>query len=135
MIRFYSVLTALTILGISTAQSGLAKPVAAAQPAAESSPVVATVEGFVRGGTLLHKMMPFYPAGAQHAQVAGTVRIEAWIGKDGKVVDTCVISGPNMLRKAAQDAVKRWQYTPTILDGKPIDRIAKIELDFRPTTE
>jgi len=140
MIRFYSVLTAIMLFGMPAARSmgsSPATPAAAtwAQPAAENSPVVTATGGSVRGGTLLHMTMPLYPVGAQHAQVSGKVKIEAWIGKDGKVVDTCVISGPNMLRHAAQDAVKRWQYAPTILDGKAIDRIARIELEFLPTAQ
>jgi TonB family protein len=90
--------------------------------------------GQVHGGRVIRRIAPLYPVGARNAEVSGTVKVEAWIGKDGKVVDSQVLSGPVLLRKAAQSAVRRWQYEPTILDGKAIDRIAKVEVEFLPST-
>lgn len=129
MTRLYGLLTAATLLGIPAAAS-MGGP-----QRTESSLVAApTTAGIARGGKLLRITMPVYPAGARHAQVSGVVRVEAWIGKDGRVVDTNILSGPSLLRRAAQDAVKRWRYAPTVVDGQPIDRIARFELDFRPAT-
>lgn len=128
MTTFCRLMTALLLLGIPAAGTG------GAGRDQIPAPQAPTTAGIARGGRLIRITMPIYPAGARHAQVSGVVWIEAWIGKDGKVVDTNVLSGPNLLRRAAQDAVKRWRYEPTVVDGAPIDRIARFELDFRPAT-
>lgn len=128
MTAFYRLLTALLLLGMPAAVS------AGAGRDQIPSSQAPTTGGIARGGRLIRITMPVYPAGARHAQVSGVVWIEAWIGKDGKVVDTNVLSGPNLLRRAAQDAVKRWRYEPAVVDGAPIDRIARFELDFLPVT-
>ena len=130
MAKGYSLLTLLAVLLIAAAGPG-ERNAAAESPA--GSAIAASSSGVAaHSGSLIHMTMPLYPAGARNADVNGTVRIEAWVGKDGKVVDAQVLSGPNLLRKAALDAVRRWQYEPTILDGKSIDRIAKIEIEFLP---
>jgi len=130
MTRYYTLLTALSLLTMPLA-GGMENP-------AQSAPNVtaftgqATPGGVVSGGRLIRMTTPLYPSGARHAQVGGVVTIEAWIGKDGRVVDTCVLGGPNMLRRPARDAVKRWRYEPTLVNGKPIDRVSRIDVYFPP---
>jgi protein TonB len=97
--------------------------------------VLVAPSGDVQGGKPLHRTVPNYPAGAKRAQVSGAVKIEAWVGKDGRVAGAEVLSGPTMLRKAALDAVLRWQYEPAIRNGKAIDRIARITITFLPLDE
>ena len=130
MSKFYSLLTALTLLGIPAAHALDRTP---SPQIADEAPVVES-GGDVHSGKLIRMTPPAYPRGAEHAQVSGLVKLEAWVGRDGKVVAAQVVSGPNMLRKAAQDAVLRWQYEPTVLNGKPVDRIAWITIDFLPSS-
>jgi len=107
-------------------------------PAMANSPMVrvssrqigSTGEGAVQSGRLIHMMTPIYPPAAVEAHISGVVTIEARIGKDGRIVETNVVSGPLALRRVAQYAVKRWRYEPTLLNGKPIERVAQVDLSF-----
>ena len=60
---------------------------------------------------------PVYPAVAQAARVEGTVIIQATISPAGKVADALVLRSDPLLDAAALDAVRQWEYTPTLLNG------------------
>ena len=147
MTRFHRLLMPLTLLILPSLAGAMAgnDP----QPLAPDSPVPLqpvksalvrvtgggmTPVGIVQRGQLLRAVTPLYPPGARHAQVAGMVRVEMWVGKDGRVVGAEVLSGPPLLRRAALEAAKRWRYEPSHLDGKPIDRIVRINFDFAADT-
>jgi protein TonB len=91
---------------------------------------VPAAEGIVRGGRLLRMTTPSYPLAAKQAEVSGVVTVEARIAVDGRVVQTSVLRGPISLRRIAQDTVKSWRYEPTLLNGKPVERIAEVNLRF-----
>jgi len=71
-------------------------------PAMGNSPIVrmssrqtsATAEGIVQNGRLVRMMTPLYPPAAVEAHISGVVTIEARIGKDGRIVESNVVSGP-----------------------------------------
>jgi TonB family protein len=90
----------------------------------------AAIGGVVRGGMLLRAITPLYPANAIDTGVDGVVTIEAVIGKDGHVTTTNVVDGPYALRKSARDAVHRFIYEPTLLNGKPVEREARVEMRY-----
>ena len=78
----------------------------------------------------LKDVAPVYPAIAQSAGVTGVVTIEATIGADGKVVDAVVVRSIPLLDRAALDAVRQWQYTPTLLNGVPVPVIMTVTVNF-----
>ena len=53
-----------------------------------------------------------YPALALQARLEGTVKLEAVVGSNGNVNNVIVVSGPVLLRSAAIECVKQWQYEP-----------------------
>jgi TonB family protein len=73
---------------------------------------------------------PVYPALAQSAHVSGAVTIEATIGTDGKVVDAKVVHSIPMLDQAALDAVRQWEYLPTMLNGVPVPVLVTVTVNF-----
>ncbi|MBW8713179.1 MAG: energy transducer TonB [Acidobacteria bacterium] len=73
---------------------------------------------------------PVYPPIAQSARVSGVVIIEATIGADGKVKDAKVLRSIPLLDQAALDAVKQWQFTPTLLNGVPVPVIMTVTVNF-----
>jgi TonB family protein len=73
---------------------------------------------------------PVYPAIAQSARVAGMVTIEATIGSDGKVIDAKVVRSIPLLDQAALDAVRQWEYTPTLLNGVPVPVLVTVTINF-----
>jgi TonB family protein len=73
---------------------------------------------------------PIYPAIAKSAHVAGIVTIEATIGPDGKVIDATVVKSIPMLDQAALDAVRQWEYLPTMLNGVPVPALLTVTVNF-----
>ncbi len=78
----------------------------------------------------IKNVQPVYPAVAQSAHVTGAVTIEATIGTDGKVVDAKVVRSIPMLDQAALDAVRQWEYLPTMLNGKPVPVLVTVTVNF-----
>lgn len=72
-----------------------------------------------------------YPPLAAQANVQGTVRLQAVIGKDGSVADLEAVSGHPLLLQTALDSVRQWRYQPTLQDGQPVEVATTIDLNFR----
>lgn len=75
---------------------------------------------------------PVYPPIAQAARVSGAVTIEATIGPDGKVMDAKVVQSIPLLDQAALDAVRQWEYLPTMLNGVPVPVVVNVTINFTP---
>jgi TonB family protein len=73
---------------------------------------------------------PIYPPVAQSARVQGIVIVEATIGVDGHVEDVRVLQSIPLLDEAAIEAVKQWEYTPTLVDGMPVRVIMTVTVNF-----
>jgi protein TonB len=58
------------------------------------------------------------------------VKLQATIGKDGRVENLEVISGHPLLASAALDAVKNWVYETTLLNGNPVEVVTQIDVNF-----
>jgi TonB family protein len=58
------------------------------------------------------------------------VIIEAVVGEDGKVRDAVIKQSIPLLDKAALDAVRQWEYTPTLLNGKAVPVIMTVTVNF-----
>ncbi len=78
----------------------------------------------------MRKVTPVYPPLARQARVSGVVRVEASIGKDGRVKKANAISGPPLLRQAAADAVSRWLFKPSTLNNEPVDATTQVDVIF-----
>jgi protein TonB len=73
---------------------------------------------------------PIYPAIAREAGVEGTVTIQATIDKDGNVSAYNVLRSVPLLNQAALDAVKEWQYRPQMVNGKPVQSVVTVNVNF-----
>jgi periplasmic protein TonB len=93
-----------------------------------SKPIAVTSD--IQSAKLLRKVIPIYPKFAILARVSGTVHLIGTIGKDGMIEQAQVVNGPPMLVQAAVDAVRQWVYRPTMLNNKPVEVIAPIEVIF-----
>jgi protein TonB len=89
------------------------------------------VGGNIRRPVKVRDVAPAYPALARDARVEGTVMLEATIGVDGRVEDARVLRSIALLDAAALDAVRRWEYTPTLLNGTPIAVVMTVTITFR----
>ncbi len=88
------------------------------------------VGGQVEAAKLIFQPKPEYPPLAKMARIQGTVRLEAIISKDGTIQDLKVLSGHPLLVKAALEAVQRWRYQPTLLNGEPVEVVTEIDVNF-----
>ena len=58
------------------------------------------------------------------------MRLDVVIDKQGRVSDIRVISGHPLLIPAALDAVKQWEYKPTLLNGQPVEVATEVSVPF-----
>jgi TonB family protein len=65
-------------------------------------------------------VQPLYPAVAKAAGVEGLVKVQVLVGEGGRVVSAEVLDGPPLLRDAALDAARQWEFKPYEVDGKPV---------------
>lgn len=83
---------------------------------------------------IIYQLEPPCPSGAFSAGIEGALVLEAAIGKDGSVQGLRTIDGePRLYRHVAAsvvDAVKQWQYEPTLRRGKPVEVVTTITIKF-----
>ena len=97
---------------------------------AAEAPKTLNVSGSVMAGRAVSKTPPVYPRFARDARVDGTVVLHATISKAGTISNVSVISGPQMLRQAALDAVKTWRYKPYLLNNEPVEVETTVNVIF-----
>jgi protein TonB len=95
-----------------------------------------TSDGAVRVGgniappTKIRHVNPAYPPDAKAEGVQGVVIIEARIEADGTVGEARVLRSIPMLDAAALDAVRQWEFAPTLIDGEPVPVIMTVTINF-----
>ena len=103
-------------------------------PPSASSPPKRTgpyrVGGDVKAPRQLVSVPPDYPPIAKTARVEGTVEVDAVIDEQGNVVQARAVSGPKLLFAAAVQAVVKWKYEPTTLDGMPVPIQMQVSVVF-----
>jgi TonB family protein len=74
---------------------------------------------------------PAYPEIARRAGVQGIVRLQVALGKDGRVEVQKILEGEPSLADAAIAAVKQWRGNPVWIDGKKVDVISTVTINFQ----
>lgn len=90
-----------------------------------------TVSSGVMASNLISAPPPKYPKFASFTHTQGQVILQAVVSRSGNVIDTRVLSGHRILRGAATQAVRRWQYRPYLVNGRPTDVATIVTVDFR----
>ncbi|MGH9907230.1 MAG: TonB family protein, partial [Pyrinomonadaceae bacterium] len=75
---------------------------------------------------------PSYPQAAKSTGAVGVVKVYVSVNQAGKVVTVFKSEGPDLLKKPAEDAARKWTFNPTLVDGKPAKLTGFIELSFPP---
>lgn len=88
------------------------------------------IGGNVQAARLVNRVQPVYPEEASKEKISGTVKLHVVIAKDGKVQQIQVVSGHPLLVQAAIDAVRQWQYQPTLLNGQPVEVDTQVDVVF-----
>ena len=85
----------------------------------------------VSTGMLMTPIRPAYPAIAKAAGIQGTVIVEAVISRNGTIESLRVVSGPEILRQAAMQAIQAARYQPYRLNGEPVEVETTITVNFK----
>jgi protein TonB len=91
---------------------------------------VRPVSGGVLNGKALEMPKPLYPEVARRAKMTGMVSVEVVVDISGKVIGARAVSGPEMLRDAAERAAKQARFTPALLSGQPVRVSGVINYNF-----
>ena len=102
----------------------------ATPPATPATQEAIRVGGNVQEAKIIRRVDPVYPAIARQARVRGVVEVQATIGKDGRVREVRVLGGHPLLQQAAAEAVKKWVYSPTLLNGGPVEVVTRVNVGF-----
>lgn len=105
-------------------------PTTAVQPAKPKPSKPIREGGNVQAARLIKRVNPTYPPLAAQSHISGTVRLHAIIGKEGTVREVDALSGHPLLLQSAINAVKQWQYRPTLLNGRPVEVETTIDVEF-----
>ena len=97
----------------------------------QNPPAYIHVSKDVMQGLILSKVNPKYPDEARKARIQGTVLLTAVISKSGDIKYVDFVSGPPMLITPSMDAVQQWKYKPFLLNGKPVEVVTKIEVNYK----
>lgn len=103
------------------------------QPNAERPQRVRVSEG-VAQGLLIKRVQPEYPPLARVAGIQGNVVLKVLIGKDGRIKELTLVSGPPMLAPASVKAVEKWEYKPYLLNGEPVEVETRTTVVFQLST-
>jgi len=118
------------VAGKEKADALAAKEKAAAAARAKARVAPVRIGGQIKAPTKIKDVKPVYPTIAQSARVTGVVTIDATIGQDGKVMDAKVVRSIPLLDQAALDAVRQWEYTPSLLNGVPVPVLVTVTINF-----
>jgi TonB family protein len=109
------------------------KRAAAPSAPASTGPQRIRVGGNIRVPRKLVDVHPVYPMSMRQAGLEGVVPIDAVIGQDGTVTSVRVVSAqvhPDFAI-AAVDAVRQWKFSPTLLNGAPVEVVMTVSVAFK----
>ena len=111
--------------GSAIDQSG----VTLADPPRPSGPM--RIGGVLRAPARVVYVAPAYPLFARTARIEGDVVLDATIDEAGAVTNVTVRTSIGALDRAAVEAVSKWRYTPTRLNGVPVAIVMEVTVAFR----
>jgi TonB family protein len=112
-------------LGWEELESGLASR------SATNSEKRAHVPADVMEKLLIHRVDPEYPAAARPGRLQGVVVLDVVVGPDGSVVQMRALNGPEVLSRAAMEALRWWKFQPYRVNGQPVDVETTVAVEFR----
>jgi len=80
---------------------------------------------------LVHRVQPTYPAEARKTNLQGIIALDVVIGRDGSVVNMHALNGPEVLARAAMDALRWWKFEPYRVNGQPAVVETTVAVEFK----
>jgi len=101
------------------------------QDAALSDKPQAQVPAEVMEKLLVHRVQPAYPAEARKENLQGIIALDIVVGRDGSVLSARPLNGPEVLARAAADALRWWKFDPYRLNGQPAVAETTLAVEFK----
>lgn len=96
-----------------------------------TSPTRLRISGNVQAAKMVHQVRPVYPKEAKAAGIQGLVRMQSVISKEGDVMSLKLLAAPSAeLARAAMESVNQWKYSPTLLNGEPVEVVTFVDVNF-----
>lgn len=80
---------------------------------------------------LTRKTLPVYPMVAKNFKVEGLVVVDVVVDRNGNVLEAKALSGPQLLLRGAEAAVRQWHFKPYMVDGAPVEMESQVSLSYR----
>jgi TonB family protein len=80
---------------------------------------------------LVHRVEPAFPAEARKANLQGIIALDIVVGRDGSVVSMRALNGPDVLSRAAMDALRWWKFEPYRINGEPAVVETTVAVEFK----
>jgi TonB family protein len=100
------------------------------ETAAKEAPQ-AQVPAEVMEKLLVHRVEPVYPPTARQARLEGIIALDVIVGRDGAVVNMKPLNGPDVLARAAMDALRWWKFEPYRVNGEPAVVETTVAVEFK----
>jgi protein TonB len=89
------------------------------------------VGGDIKEPKKIRDVKPVYPEIAMASGVQGIVILELRLDEEGGVASAKILRSQPLLDQAALDAVGQWKFTPTLLNGAPVEVVMNVSVEFR----
>ena len=97
----------------------------------QSAPEPLRVGGNIRSPEKTKNVDPRYPPEAQADRVTGVVILEILIDPAGRVASADVVRSVPGLDDAAVEAIRQWEYRPTLLNGVAVPVVMTATMNFQ----
>lgn len=101
------------------------------QSTASAEKPQAQVSAEVMQKLLVHRVEPAYPAEARQEKLEGTIALDIVVGRDGSVISMRALNGPDVLARAAMDALRWWKFEPYRVNGEPAVVETTVAVEFK----
>lgn len=80
---------------------------------------------------LVHRVEPVYPPEARKQNLQGIIALDIVVARDGSVINVRALNGPDLLSRAAMDALRWWKFEPYRLNGEAAVVESTVAVEFK----
>jgi TonB family protein len=80
---------------------------------------------------LLHRVDPEYPPAARPAGLQGVIVLNVVVAADGSVIEARPLNGPEVLSRAAVEALRWWKFQPYRVNGQAVEVETTVAVEFK----
>jgi len=88
-----------------------------------------------QGAAPIFKVLPVYPEVAERQRLQGVVILDVVVDREGTPMNLRVIRSHAVFDAAALEAVKKWRWSPYLVNGQPVPFKVLVTVQFQLTTK